>query len=530
MTDSALDRQRPRQLLDRLLDTPNLARVVRTLEPGILHKLVRTCGLEDCGEIVALATPEQLRDVFDLDLWSGGTAGKDDRFDAARFGRWLEVLADADLGHAARTIAGLDPGLVVAALMHHVHVVDRMTTPPDALMQLLESAASHEVGGYTIISRRTGSWDAILEVLVQLESEQPTCFHTLMGECRQISVREAVFEEDGFDLLRPAAQLVTDAGFDRDSRRDAQGYVTPGQASAFLESSRRVRLALDRSPEPDPISAGYFRDLDHRHSSHVKSPSRTDSVPARADAAAVRADDDRATFLDALRVAGVIGDAPQVLLAAGSGGDSGGRALERIVQHMQAAGQDAWVSARRSEELAYLANVLVEGCSFDSGRFAAPDAYNAALAVCNLGLENWPVQWPPAADLVPVFQVGWTVLYERVCVHVPRRLIEILSNLDVPHDDVRDELRAIGDRLHRGLAAGTPWRARDYLDALATLDTPSWAILVRLIDQCPVVPDDWDQPPGRALRASSTFDFISENRQIAWAARFVESLPDRLLG
>ena len=56
-------------LLARILDTPHLAQVVPRLKPEVLHRVIQTCGLEDCGDLVAMATPRQLEAVFDLDLW-----------------------------------------------------------------------------------------------------------------------------------------------------------------------------------------------------------------------------------------------------------------------------------------------------------------------------------------------------------------------------------------------------------------------------------------------------------------------------
>ena len=81
------------------------------------------------------------------------------------------------------------------------------------------------------------------------------------------------------------------------------------------------------------------------------------------------------------------------------------------------------------------------------------------------------------------------------------------------------------------MTAGTPWQARDHLDAIAILDPPSWAALLRLLDECPVVPTDLEpKTSGRALRVSTDFSFISENRQIVLVRRFLEELPDRLVG
>src|SRR6186713_1784827 len=80
-----------RSLVERLLDTPHAAQVIRRLQPEVLHRVVLAAGLQDSGELVALASPAQLQRVFDLDLWRSPRAGSDQHLDPDRFGEWLEV-------------------------------------------------------------------------------------------------------------------------------------------------------------------------------------------------------------------------------------------------------------------------------------------------------------------------------------------------------------------------------------------------------------------------------------------------------
>src|SRR6185369_12069837 len=87
--------------LQRILDTPHLAKAVARLQPELLHRVIQKVGLEDASELVALATPEQLSRVFDLDLWQSARPGVDEQFDAARFGTWLQVLHEAGAEVAA---------------------------------------------------------------------------------------------------------------------------------------------------------------------------------------------------------------------------------------------------------------------------------------------------------------------------------------------------------------------------------------------------------------------------------------------
>jgi hypothetical protein len=52
------DNRDQRRLLGRILDTPHLAHIVPRLQPEVLHRVIQSCGLEDCGELVALGQPD----------------------------------------------------------------------------------------------------------------------------------------------------------------------------------------------------------------------------------------------------------------------------------------------------------------------------------------------------------------------------------------------------------------------------------------------------------------------------------------
>src|SRR5262245_52082416 len=188
-----------RGLLDRILNTPSLEHVVPRLRPDLLHRVIQACGLEDCGEIVALATPEQLARVFDLDLWRAARAGRDEQFDADRFGVWLEVLLESGAAAAAQKLAGIDVALVIAGLAQHALVYDRAAVTPyettdgelitfyaDAI-SVFDDGLTFDVGGYLLVARRAGSWEAIVEGLTSLDAGQPDYFNQEMRGCRSVS-------------------------------------------------------------------------------------------------------------------------------------------------------------------------------------------------------------------------------------------------------------------------------------------------------------------------------------------------------
>jgi hypothetical protein len=260
---NSLQRHDPRGLLARILDTPQLARVVPRLQPDVLHRVIQTCGLEDCGEILALATPGQLSNVFDLDLWRAPQPGWDEALDADRFGIWLHVLMEAGAAAAAEKVVGLDAEVVIAALAQHLRVFDVAAVALRELddgEELFEGYAAQvgdgqscEIGGYVIAAKRIDVWDTIVALLLCLDEEHPDYFTELMSGCRRLSNSKP--EEDGFyQLLDDDEQDLFDLTIDRERRREQQGYVTPAQARAFLHDARQLRLGNGTLPPRSPIA------------------------------------------------------------------------------------------------------------------------------------------------------------------------------------------------------------------------------------------------------------------------------------
>ena len=564
MTTRIVEARKPRQLLARLLDTPNLAAVVRGMDPRVLRQLIRHCGLEDCGEIVGLATTDQLIRIFDDDLWRSGQAGLEDEFDADRFALWLEVLAEVGVAEAARKIAEMDFDFVTGALSRHILVLDSdaamearltvelieeagdLTEEARAALteSLLENCLSYDLGGYRLIARQSEGWDTLLPILIDLEEGHRAFFGRLMKRCCRLTTEHIVDNGGLYEVLTADEQVIADVAGDRERRREEEGYVSPSQAVAFLKIARQ-RPDDGVPPRWDPVTAGYFRDLDHRAKTAGGASNRRATATAGDDAQPRATEQEVAEFLSTLQQGGVRvvkEPRPRLLL---KGEAAGPDRLARIRSHLAFAHEkDPAAYTRRTEELNYLANVLMAGCSFQARRFRAGEAADAALAVCNLGLEDWRSsgaataatanrKLPPGLlleqDLVGVFRAGWRLLYEDVSLYVAERLVEVLSDLRCDDEEVQDQIMDLSRRLTAQVHAGTPWRERDNLDVIAVLDQPSWATLVGLLDECPVVPRRADRPSARKpLRMTAELEFISENTQVAWVRAFVESLADRL--
>ncbi len=519
----------PRRLVARLLSAPHLAELVQRLEPPLLYQLVRQCGLEECGEILALATTEQLTGVFDEDLWTSAQAGAVEEFDAERFALWLEVLAELGPEVAARKLAAMDLDFVTAAVSRLVFVLDEELAivqsaaaepgsewegfDADALLEgALGRDASHELGGYTIVARRAGSWDAVMSVLSTLDHDHHPVFVQLMRRCARLSTEYIVDNGGLYDVLTSDEQLVADMAAAREDRREASGFVTPAQATAFL---KLARAPAGEHAATDPVTAGYFRELAGR---------------ARGDRATVERE--VVPSADALEreirelLAGEEPRASRGVLRLLPGG--GEERLSRVRAHLlRLQEDDPDADGRCTEELVYLANVLISGCPFQSRRFRPVEATEAALAVCNLGLEMEDAAL--GQSLVSAFHAGWRRLFQEVSLLTARRLAEVLSGVrgsEVIERQARDTAR----RLLRDAGAGEPWRARGEIEVVAVLDQPSWLILTNLLEPCPSVPRDFDRvPSGRPrLRVSRELEFISQSRQLTSVREFLEALPGTL--
>lgn len=503
----------------RLLSTPGIAQVVPRLPAEVLHGLIERCGLEACVDIVALATPAQLRRVLDIDLWRAPAPGKDELLDPGRFGAWLEALMHAGPEAAAAVLAKMEPDLVVGGLTDHVSVFHRAAVASFTSLDGEQTAGRAftsgqvcDVGGFVIEGRPSPAWDAIVDLLLHLHDERRAFFTALMRGC--VGLSDGAREADGFHALQdPRVQHRSDLVVERESRREGQGYVAAAQARAFFQAARATRTDGDR-PLPDPIARASLRDMANEPPSGDDVDVRS-TVPPPVEAMATPAAE--AAVMEILNDAGVIA-APRALLPAGRSDDS---RLELVRGFAQ-------LHASASEELAFLVNAVLAGCGIDDRPFTPTEASDLVLATCNLGLENWPASWD-GRDLVAAFQVGWGLLHRDLCCHAAVVLIDTLASLECSDGDTQWSLQTLRRELIRHLRGGQPWLARSAIDAILLLDALSWAVLRALLDECPTAHPALTTP--RTARIDpSAFTFVARNSEIARVRAWLASLPAALAG
>lgn len=469
-----------RSLLYRILESPEQVSALQQLPAPALTRLIHHVGLEDAGELVALATTQQLARIFDEDLWRSERPGRQERFDAERFGLWLEVMLEMGADRAAARLAEMDEDFVTFALSGQLLVLDLDVLTMERLRpgegredealvdKALESSLSHELDRFLLIARRPESWDAVLSVLVALDESHHELLTRLLERCCH-QASELIEDQGGlYAVLTTAEQLEADVSQAREERREHEGFVAPTDAAAFLGLARSGRVG------DDPITRGYVR-AQRVEGARPGQPTSTRPL------------------LHLLQEAEVLTAPPPVALL-GSGGGTGthdtATALREALAWLQGEAPEAF--SRCMQELGYLANVLVSGCGHAGRPLRALEAAQVAIATCNLGLQAHPEAGADRSraggllareGLVPCFGQGWRVLHEDVVMRSACAFDAALARR-VPAE--RGEATRARAQLARDIASGKPWASRKRWVHLAPfLSKAAFAAMRELVDECP---------------------------------------------
>jgi hypothetical protein len=388
--------------LNRLLEDPALAGKIQSLSAPVLAELLQTTGLEDAGEIIALATTQQLCDVMDMDVWRNSIAGEDAFFDADRFLLWLEILLEAGESALVKRLAELPEDLIIMAFYSHILVLnlDDMATEMAGVQQdtrdltekVLESALGIEIGPYFIIARKHDGWDTLCAAVTALDDSAPDLLEKILSRCCYTSW-EYIADNGGlYEVLTAEEMLASDAAADRADRRAAKGYVAPSDATAFLKLALQTPTeGLLHNSEPDPITLAYRREWSGAQKRAVRK--RGASPPVN-----------------------------EVASPPANGFETALAALEPL---LGADGEEGMQS------ILYLANIVVSGLGTSDAPIRPADALRAAMDVCGVGYDLLEAEAKPAdagdplrgTSVENLFMAGWKTLAKG-------RVLDSLSALE----------------------------------------------------------------------------------------------------
>jgi polyisoprenoid-binding protein YceI len=529
------------RLLAALLDSgeDTLTRGVAALSPSSLLALVSTVGLEDAGELVALATPAQVQAVFDEALWKSDRPGDEEGFDDDRFALWLEVLLEAGEPVVVQALSGLSEDFLALALHRRALVFDAETLVQRghqsdeparvALDQALDARPSHELWGYLVVARpdADGGFDALVATLLALDERGRArgLAERLLARCAGLDEVALEGRADWVSCLTKSASLAEDVAGERADRRAAAGHVAPADARAFLRLVRRapppslsVSWRAGEAPPRDPLTRAYFRELGT--TSGGAADDREPTAAGSLSAQAAR----RLETLVAAAQAGERGEAalPPPLRTASPADRARPPAAAPLLQRglrlleeraARSGSTPTFVSdaartalAARGEELAYLGNVLIAAMPDDEEDEAMTPSFarRAALATTELGLDLALRERFGAAQHAPedkmlvemlehesadrLFHRGLHALQHGVALTALRELVRRAEVAPKAADPSGGALALA----RRALADGEPWRVRRSLalGRLApTLDDAERGLFRGLLAPLPRLPD-----------------------------------------
>lgn len=390
------------RLLERLIQSPDLVRGVQALSPVHFAALIRRIGVADAGELVALATSEQLTQAFDEDLFRADEPGERERLDVERFATWLEVLLEAGDRNAARRLRELSEDFVLHALLASIVVLDdeslreRMDFADDQAEltdKVLESSLSEQLDGYLLLGRGEPGWDAWLSVILAWDRDDRHFLERVLDRAAAACTHYLEDLDELCEALTAAESLAEDVEAAREERRAAQGYVEARAAAAFLLLAGRPLTTPLSEVSRDANTKAYFRGLPE---SLRTQPFGAGQVLPADDASALKG-----SGLELLVDVEPQSGAPDARAVVASDRDH--VPLEAALEALAQVEPERF--SQRMEELAYLANVLVAGASSGAGRLSPMEAASAALASVALGalLESSlrPGAKPLHQDLLP---------------------------------------------------------------------------------------------------------------------------------
>jgi len=225
----------PAAELAAILESPRAPALVRELPSVQLHRLVAALGRVDSAELLALASPAQVRELLDLELWEG------DRVQVAEAYDWLQALAGLGVP-GRRDLASLDVELLGYLILARARV--HLVEDPDEEWDPRESEAQ--------LWKTPDGW-----FLLEVESAERADAEQL------IAVVEALYAED-LDLTRRLLQsLVWELPLEleemsyrwRNGRLQDLGFADPEEALLLYAHLDPASVRVDEGTADRPLRA-----------------------------------------------------------------------------------------------------------------------------------------------------------------------------------------------------------------------------------------------------------------------------------
>ncbi|MBC7982554.1 MAG: hypothetical protein H7Y02_01740 [Candidatus Obscuribacterales bacterium] len=404
------------RLLKTLDHHPAMPALLKKLPPRAAAMLFQRIGINDAAELMTMIPAESLLRALDESIWKSPRPGKPERVDVTELVEWLETWNDIGEAFLVERLAAMSDEYLVLLLACVIRVNSETLNPEyDDVSDAFVEEGLDESQRFAAFIVRPINEEHRYTVLTTLNALWIDAPERMLRLLNRLSITP-----DTFEAHRGWTTTALDVEFERRSFREAHGYVSADDARAFLshavsltpqqilamsaydaQTGRHLAAIGGVAGATNPVHA--MPELDRAVDNDAASPGDLVAVSSF--------DREIPVLLSLLQSAELLeaNDAPSLLT---STKDSEEPVL--VAQLRRLAGEDIESYQRRTQELAYLATVLIAAISVNSAALSDQDAKDAAFATCCLGFDFAQshgvggLQSEPG--LVRLFMLGWRAL------------------------------------------------------------------------------------------------------------------------
>ena len=217
-----------------LLSAKHGVALVRALSSETLLYTLKEIGLHDAVGLLAMASPEQVRDLLDLDCW------RKDSLDGERVTNWLMLLDESGSGKLAEWILHADIELLVLLIQRHFEVVRKVD---------VEEEPDFDESAYFTFDD---------QYLLRFRGESEPILYLLLEQLRTLDYRMYLHALEN-SLFELEGGLEEQAFRWRAARLEDRGYPRYEEAQTLFRFSPPDSISLQAYPRPSDtlqIAAG----------------------------------------------------------------------------------------------------------------------------------------------------------------------------------------------------------------------------------------------------------------------------------
>ena len=246
--------------IESIIDSPMLPALIEQLPVQSLSELIDQIGIERSQPLIAHASNDQIKGIFDIQLWTT-EPGKDDAINVDDFFIWLHTWLEVSPAFVSEKLEGLGDEFVAMCFSKHMSATDR--TKVGLLDEFDFSNAGDDFGTYDVAPKAgldeiddEQIWATILETLEDLQANSSDFLDKVLRRC---SFERSILNED-ISEHHVSEDLQLHAGEQRESRSEKTGFVIATDAFAFLSIAKDADLMeVLASVQYDSLSRRYFK-------------------------------------------------------------------------------------------------------------------------------------------------------------------------------------------------------------------------------------------------------------------------------